>query len=59
MATEFAVAFEQALTTGSSYEHRKISGGRSLATAFAQARGLSQAARGGKPRDLVAETRPV
>ena len=56
VATEFAVAFYQALTTGYSGENRKITGGCSLAMAFAQAEGLSKAARGGKPRDLVAET---
>ena len=50
------MAFYQALTTGYSGENRKITGGCSLAMAFAQAEGLSKAARGGKPRDLVAET---
>ena len=56
VATEFAVAFYQALTTGYSDENRKIAGGCSLATAFAQAEGLINAARGGNPRDLVAAT---
>ena len=56
VATEFAVAFYQALTTGYSDENRKITGGCSLATAFAQAEGLIKAARGGTPRDLVAAT---
>ena len=56
VATEFAVAFYQALTTGYSGENRKITGGCSLATAFAQAEGLSKTARGGKSRDFVAAT---
>ena len=56
VATEFAVAFYQALTTGYSGENRKITGGCSLARAFAQAEGLSKAARGGKSRDFVAAT---
>jgi len=56
VATEFAVAFYQALTTGYSGENRKITGGCSLAMAFAQAEGLSKAARGGKSRDFVAAT---
>ena len=56
VATEFAVAFYQALTTGYSGENRKITGGCSLAMAFAQAEGLSKTARGGKSRDFVAAT---
>ena len=56
VATEFAVAFYQALTTGYSGENRKITGGCSLAMAFAQAEGLSKAARGGTSRDFVAKT---
>ncbi len=56
VATEFAVAFYQALTTGYSGEKGEIKGGCSLATAFAQAEGLIKAARGGNPRDLVAAT---
>ena len=56
VATEFAVAFYQALTTGYSDENRKITGGCSLAMAFAQAEGLSKTARGGKSRDFVAAT---
>jgi hypothetical protein len=55
VATEFAVAFHQVLTTGYSDENRQVTGGCSLAMAFAQAEGLSRAAPGGKPRDLVAE----
>jgi len=54
VATEFAVAFYQALTTGYRNENRQVTGGRSLGTAFAQAQGMIKAARGGKPRDLVA-----
>ena len=54
VATEFAVAFYQALTTGYRNENRQVTGGCSLATAFAQAQGMIKAARGGKPRDLVA-----
>ena len=50
------MAFYQALTTGYSGENRKITGGCSLAMAFAQAEGLSKAARGGKSRDFVAAT---
>jgi hypothetical protein len=56
VATEFAVAFYQALTTGYSGENRKITAGCSLARAFAQAEGLIKAVRGGKPGDLVAVT---
>ena len=56
VATEFAVAFYQALTTGYSGENLKITGGCSLAMAFAQAEGLSKAARGGTSRDFVAKT---
>lgn len=37
VAAEFAVAFYQASTTGSSAENRRIVGGCSLAMAFAQA----------------------
>ena len=37
VAAEFAAAFYQASTTGSSAENRRIVGGRSLAMAFAQA----------------------
>jgi hypothetical protein len=55
-ATEFAVAFYQALTTGYSGENRKITGGCSLAMAFAQAEGLSKARRGANQRDFVAAT---
>ena len=49
VATEFAVAFYQALTTGYSGDNRKITGGCSLAIAFAQAEGLSKTARGRSP----------
>src|SRR5271157_439517 len=56
VATKFAVSFYQALTTGYSGENWKVTGGCSLATAFAQAEGLIKAARGGNPRDLVAAT---
>ncbi len=54
VASEFAVAFYRALTTGYSSENRKVAGGCSLAMAFAQAEGLVKAARGGTSRDLVA-----
>ncbi len=56
VATEFAVAFYEALTTGYSGEHRKISGGCSIERAFAEAEGFSKAARGGKSRNLAAAT---
>jgi formylglycine-generating enzyme required for sulfatase activity len=55
VAADFAVAFYQALTTGYSGENRQITGGCSLARAFALAESLIKAARGGKPRDLFAK----
>ena len=58
VATEFAMAFYQALTTGYSGENRKITGGCSLAMAFAQAEGLSEAARRNVPRLRRRDTRP-
>ncbi|HKI17758.1 MAG TPA: CHAT domain-containing protein, partial [Isosphaeraceae bacterium] len=54
VATEFAVAFYQALTTGYRNENRQVTGCCSLGTAFAEAQGMIKAARGGNPRDLVA-----
>jgi WD40 repeat protein len=54
VATEFAVAFYQALTTGYRNENRQVTGGCSLAAAFEQAEGMIKAARGGNSRDLVA-----
>ena len=54
VATEFAVAFYQALTTGYRNENRQVTGGCSLAAAFEQAQGMIKAACGGNSRDLVA-----
>ena len=53
-ATEFAVAFYQALTTGYSGDNRKIPGGCSIARAFAEAEAFCKAARGRRSRDLNA-----
>jgi hypothetical protein len=54
-ATKFAVAFYEALTTGSSDENRKITGGCGLGRAFAAAEGLVRAAHGGNPRHILAK----
>ena len=56
MATEFAVAFYQALTTGYSGADRRVVGGCNLARAFVQATGFTRASVRGKHRDLVAES---
>ena len=54
MATAFAAALYQALTTGYSGKDRTITGGCNLARAFAQAAGFTRAANGGQSRNLTA-----
>ena len=56
VATEFAKAFYQALTTGYRNDNRQVTGGCSLAAAFEQAQGMIKAACGGNPRDFVTAT---
>ncbi|HEX8201931.1 MAG TPA: CHAT domain-containing protein, partial [Isosphaeraceae bacterium] len=56
LAVRFAVAFYQALTTGHEDARGKVAGGCGIASAFAQAEGLAQAAGGGKLRDLGDES---
>ena len=55
LATEFAVAFYQALTTGQESGDRTIPAGCNIDRAFGQASGFARASSRGKLRDLVAD----
>ena len=56
VATDFAVAFYQALTTGYSYKNWKITGDLQSGRGLRTGRGADQGRRGGNHRDFVFET---